>query len=117
MDVYVLDSILRDLTPHQLKIVQALYDSGGDWMTRSQVARSLGKRRLTPYDINCLKMLTDQSIILTSTQPTTAPGSDFAYIYTMPDAIADLIAQWSELKDEIREQEKSRRRKPVNLVD
>jgi len=117
MDVYVLDSILAELTPHQLKIVQSLYDSGGSWMTRSQVARSLDKRRLTPYDINCLKMLTEQGIIMTSTQPTTAPGSDFAYIYTMPDDVAEVIAHWSDLKDEIREQEKSRQRKPINLID
>ena len=118
MDVYELDAHLRELTPHQLKIVQALYDSEGKWLTRAQVARSLGKRRLTPYDINCLKMLTDKEIISTGTQPTNAPGSDFAYIYTMSDSMAEVVQHWSEIRDELRaEEEGHRKRKPINLID
>lgn len=114
MHVAELDAILRTLTPHQLKLVQALYDSDGQWLTRSQMARAIGKKRLTPYDIDCLKMLTEHSIIQTSRRPTTAPGSEFAYIYHMPDTIAELIAYW----DELREQELTeRRRRPVNLVN
>ena len=113
MDVYDLGAYLQELTAHQLKIVQAIYNSGGKWLTRSKVARSLGKRRLTPYDINCLKMLTDKGIINTSTQPTTAPGSDFAYIYNMPDEVADLIQAWSEMNESVTRVHK---RKPINLV-
>lgn len=116
MDVYELDEILRDMTPHRLKIIQAIYNGDGEWMTRSQVARALGKRRLTPYDISCLQMLTDKSIIVTSTRPTTAPGSDFAYIYNMPEAIVELIQEWSEMK-KAHPQSRVSRRKPVDLVN
>lgn len=117
MDVYELDAHLQEMTPHKLKILQALYDADGHWMTRSKVARSLGKKRLTPYDIDCLNMLTDKGIILTSTQPTSAPGSDFAYIYSMPDDVAHIVQEWSEIRESVRSQEEIQRRKPVNLVD
>lgn len=113
MDLHEIDGHIQGLTPHQLKIVQAVYDGGGDWLTRAKVAKALGKRRLTPYDINCLKMLADKDIVIESTQPTAAPGSDFAYVYHMPDDIAQILQEWSE----IREQEaKERQRKPINLV-
>lgn len=113
MDVHELDAHLQALTPHQLKIVQAIYDGGGTWMTRTKVAKALKKRRLTPYDINCLAMLTEKGIIETRTQPTTAPGSDFAYIYNMPDHIAELLQKWSESRQTSTQ---TSRRKPINLL-
>ena len=118
MDVYQLDAHLRELTSHQLKIIQAMYDAGGEWLTRAKVAKQLGKRRLTPYDINCLTMLSEKEILEISTQPTTAPGSDFAYIYTMPDEVAEVVQQWSEMRDELhRENTSKKSRKPINLLD
>jgi len=118
MDVYQLDTYLRNLTPHQLKIIQVLYDAEGEWLTRAMVAKRLGKKRLTPYDINCLTMLSEKNIFKLSTQPTTAPGSDFAYIYTMSDDIAELIQEWSQVKDQLQNENNSKKsRKPLNLVD
>lgn len=114
MDLYEIDAHMQELTPHQMKIVEAVYHGGGTWLTRSKVARALGKRRLTPYDINCLKMLTDRGIIETSTQPTKAPGSDFAYIYHMPDGIAETLVEWSDKREEITHKT---HRKPINLVN
>lgn len=111
MDVYELDAYFQRFTPHQKKLVQALYDHSGKWLTRAKLARAISKRRLTPYDIDCLKLLTDKGLIETSTRPTTAPGSDFAYIYNMPDRVADLIAQWADFRDE-----RNRQRRPVDLV-
>lgn len=118
MDVYQLDNHLKNLTPHQLKIVQIMYDAEGEWLTRANVARRLGKRRLTPYDINCLTMLSEKDILETSTQPTTAPGSEFAYIYAMPDAVADVLQEWSEVRDQLQDKSNQKKsRKPINLVD
>lgn len=96
MDLQTISSRLQDLTAHQLRILKIVHDSGGVWLTRAKVAKALGKRRLTPYDINCLKMLVERGIIEEGTQETTAPGSDFAYVYHMPDPIAELVQQWSE---------------------
>ena len=113
MNLAEIDAHMQELTPHQMKIVEAVYDAGETWLTRSKVARGLGKKRLTPYDIDCLKLLTERGIIETSTQPTTAPGSDFAYIYHMPDDIAEILAAWS---DKRAESTRRASRKPLNLV-
>lgn len=100
MDLYELSAHMQELTPHQLRVLQIVYDGGGKWLTRAKVAKGLGKRRLTPYDINCLRMLAEKEIIEEGTQETTAPGSDFAYVYHMPDPMAELVQQWSELRDQ-----------------
>lgn len=113
MDIYEVDAHLGDLTPHQLRIVQAVYSGDGKWMTRARVARSLGKRRLTPYDINCLKMLSDKGIVFEGRQPTTAPGSDFAYVYMMPDDVAQSIKAWSDWREK---NGQTSRRPPIKLV-
>lgn len=45
-----------ELTPHMKKILDALR-SAGDWMNRSELAKALGKNRLTPYDVQILDEL------------------------------------------------------------
>jgi hypothetical protein len=114
MDFEALDATLQKLTPHQTKIIQVLYDSGNTWLTRSKVAKALGKRRLTPYDINCLTMLSESGILECSTQETTAPGSDFAYIYHMPDEIAESLQSWAEQREQ---EAKAKRRRPIKLTE
>ncbi|MGB1288391.1 MAG: hypothetical protein ACPG7F_17790 [Aggregatilineales bacterium] len=115
MDVYELDKILSELTPHRLKVIEAIYSGDGEWMSRTHVAKALGKRRLTPYDINCLDMLSETNIIVQSTRPTTAPGSDFAYIYNMSDEMVELLQTWTEMK-KANPQARLSRRKPLDLV-
>lgn len=116
MNINQLNTELQKFTPHQFKILQLLYDVNGEWLTRAKIAKGLGKRRLTPYDINCLTMLTEQNILAVSTQPTTAPGSDFAYIYAMPDEVAELLAEWSEHYNQVSNSHKKKPRKPINLT-
>jgi hypothetical protein len=101
MDVIQLDAILQTLTPHQIHLIQALYSAGGKWLTRSRLARAINKKRLTPYDINCLAMLDEKGIIVQSTRPTNAPGSDFAYIYCMTEDIAVLLQAWADYRDQV----------------
>ncbi|MGJ3239529.1 MAG: hypothetical protein ACFE0Q_12540 [Anaerolineae bacterium] len=108
------DEKMQSLTDHQLKIIQTIHNAGSQWLTRSKLARALGKRRLTPYDITCLTTLSEQEIIETSTQPTTAPGSDFAYIYHMSDEIANILQRWSEQRDS---DPPAQERNPINLTD
>lgn len=113
MDIEEVDAHLGNLTPHQLRIVQAVYSGDGKWMTRARVARSLGKRRLTPYDIACLKMLSDMGIVFEDKHPTSAPGSDFAYVYMMPDDIAQSVQAWAVWRESHGE---TSRRPPIKLV-
>lgn len=118
MDVHKFDEFIRKLTPHQRKILQLMYDAEGDWLTRAMVAKRLNKRRLTPYDINCLNMLAEENILMMETQPTTAPGSDFAYIYSMSDQIADTLQQWFEMKNALNNTNTQKKtRKPINLTE
>jgi hypothetical protein len=113
MNLHEIDQHVQDLTPHQLKILQVVYAAGNAWVTRANVARALGKRRLTPYDIDCLTMLSERALIEQSTRPTSAPGSDFAYIYHMTDDIAGLLQKWADLQDQ---QVQHRQRKSINLT-
>jgi hypothetical protein len=113
MDISELDAHIQSMTAHQLNIIQVMYDSEGDWLTRSKFARQLGKKRLTPYDITCLKMLTEMGIIETSTRPTTAPGSEFAYIYCMLDEQAEALQEWFEWREK---NNQIRRRKPLDII-
>ena len=117
MNPYDIDAHMRDLTPHQIKLVEALYNAGDTWLTRAQIARAVGKRRLTPYDINILAMLAHRGLIEMATRPTSAPGSDFAYIYRMPDPTAYAIQQWTQLRAQIQqEQQLQKRRPPIDLL-
>ena len=115
MDLYALDVIMRDLTPHQIKILEVLYNANGGWLSRAETARELGKKRMTPYDIKCLSLLSDKQLIVTSTRPSTAPGSDFAYIYMMDDDIAQLLYEWARLRDKLGRVQ-SKQREPLNLL-
>ena len=118
MDEYEVDAHMRELTPHQVKILEALYDVGDVWLTRAQIAKAIDKKRLTPYDIEILQKLTERGLLETSTQPTNAPGSDFAYIYRMSDDVAESIQKWTIVRDSIQEQEQEKKRRPpLNLVD
>ncbi len=116
MDVYEVDAHMRELTPHQTKILEALYHVGADWASRAQIARAIGKRRLTPYDINILSMLARRGFVEVSTRPTTAPGSEFAYVYRMPDDVATALQHWADLRAQTRAERRMLRR-PINLQE
>jgi len=113
MNLEELSEHLADMTPHQIKILQALYDSGDDWLTRAKVAKAIGKRRLTPYDIDCLTMFSEKGIVELGKQPTKAPGSDFAYIYHVSDEVSELIYEWAQQQSRIFN---SPKRKPLNFT-
>lgn len=42
------------LTPHARKLLAALREYENLWLSRSEIADSIGKNRLTPYDIQLL---------------------------------------------------------------
>ena len=43
------------LTPHARKLLAALREYENLWLSRSEIADSIGKNRLTPYDIQLLE--------------------------------------------------------------
>lgn len=116
MDFYELDSHLRQLTPHQSKLLEVVYNAGPKWVTRIEIARRIGKRRLTPYDMILLKDLSDRGLMMMSTKPTTGFGADFAYIYQVGEEVAVLLHQWWETQERRVHRELARTtRKPIKL--
>jgi len=53
----------KRLTPHALKMEAALGRGRNQWHTRLEIARAIGKKRLTPYDIDLLDLLAEMGRI------------------------------------------------------
>jgi hypothetical protein len=51
------------LTDHGKKILARLRSHAPNWMSRSQIAESIGKKRLTQYDVAVLELLTKMELI------------------------------------------------------
>lgn len=51
------------LTNHQWKLLEVLIQANMKWVTRRQIANTIGKRRLIPYDIDCLKTLEEFELV------------------------------------------------------
>lgn len=45
------------ITPHGEALLSILRRAGDQWLTRTQIAQSAGRSRLTPYDISTLDFL------------------------------------------------------------
>jgi hypothetical protein len=54
---------IERLTNHQWKLMEVLIKAEFTWMTRRQIAKEIGKRRLIPYDIGCLKTLQEMQLV------------------------------------------------------
>ena len=51
------------ITTHAEKLRGVLEESRNQWLTRRQIALKIGKKRLTPYDIDLLDLLAEHGII------------------------------------------------------
>jgi hypothetical protein len=68
------------LTDQALKLLEALQRKSGKWMKRKEIALALGKRRLTPYDIELLQRLCDEGLAEIGKRPNPTPiGFEYAY--------------------------------------
>ncbi|GAB4517488.1 MAG: hypothetical protein OHK0046_24120 [Anaerolineae bacterium] len=53
----------KRLTAHAEKLLNGLDKHRNQWLTRLEIARVIGKKRLTPYDIALLELLAEQNVI------------------------------------------------------
>ncbi len=97
MDANEIAAHLAAMTEHQKKILELLYLVGKRWLTRSEIARSMGKRRLNPYDLECLALLSEKGFITISRRPSKVPGIEYAHIYQVTPEAASGIKGWVEL--------------------
>lgn len=51
------------ITPHAERLRDLLEGSRNQWLTRREIAMMLGKRRLTPYEIDLLHLLGERGHI------------------------------------------------------
>lgn len=68
------------LTEQAQKLLEILRSTGVDWMNRKDIARAIGKRRLTPYDIALLELLQDKGLVEIQSRPNGTPiGYEWVY--------------------------------------
>jgi hypothetical protein len=74
------------LTEQAQKLLEILRDTRIEWMNRKDIARAIGKRRLTPYDIALLELLQDKGLVEIKSRPNGTPiGYEWVY-HARPDA-------------------------------
>ncbi|MBZ0293848.1 MAG: hypothetical protein K8L99_14880 [Anaerolineae bacterium] len=68
------------ITDHALKLLEVLQAQTGQWLNRKAIAEGVGKRRLTPYDIELLQRLVDEGLVEIGKRPNPTPiGYEYAY--------------------------------------
>lgn len=85
----------RRITAHAQKLQRALEGRRNRWHTRRKVALAIGKKRLTPYDIQLLDLLAAQGLIR-ATQEEGYSREGFRWLYGVfdPDADPDAPEAW-----------------------
>lgn len=74
------------LTEQAQKLLEALQDNRSPWKNRKEIARAIGKRRLTPYDIALLELLQNRGLVEIKSRPNGTPiGYEWVY-HARPDA-------------------------------
>jgi hypothetical protein len=117
MDVERFDDIITVLTPHYIRMLEAVYSFENRWASRLQIALALGKRRLTPYDHRALQFLASEGVIEVTTRPVASTITDIMYLYRVPDAVADLMIEWTEWRKTNGNRPILRTRKPIKFIE
>lgn len=86
---------VNQLTNHQWKLLESLIKANGQWLTRRQIATDIGKRRLIPYDMGCLKQLEERQLIEIAQILDPTPIG-FQVVYRVTDAVLEAIRHINE---------------------
>jgi hypothetical protein len=117
MTVERFDEIMLALTPHRIRLLEAIYSFENRWASRLQLALALGKRRLNPFEHQSLVQFIDMGLIEVELRPIITPITDHTYYYRVPDHIADLMQEWVEWRKTNRNKPIPRKRKPINIME
>lgn len=66
-------------------LLQVLRDASGEWLTRSEIARMLDKRKLSSYDIAMLEVLQEKGLIDIGHRDNRTPIG-YEFVYRIADA-------------------------------
>jgi Fe2+ or Zn2+ uptake regulation protein len=73
------------LTEQAQKLLEILQAAKNPWMNRKDIAKAIGKRRLTPYDIALLELLQAQGLVEIQSRANGTPiGYEWVY-HAQPD--------------------------------
>lgn len=62
------------------RLLEILRETRTPWMNRKEIARAIGKRRLTPYDIALLELLQEQGLVEIQSRTNGTPiGYEWVY--------------------------------------
>lgn len=78
----------KRITAHADKLLNGLNRRRNQWLTRSDVAVLIGKKRLTPYDIDLLELMAEQGLIRVEKEDGYS-REGFRWIYGVFDAEHD----------------------------
>lgn len=68
------------LTEQAQKLLEILRDNRYPWMNRKEIAKAIGKRRLTPYDIALLELLQERGLVEIKSRTNGTPiGYEWVY--------------------------------------
>jgi len=86
------------LTNHQWKLLEVLIKANVNWATRRQIAHAIGKRRLIPYDINCLQTLEEKELINIERIHDDTPIG-YQVVYRISDKTHEALEQINQLRE------------------
>lgn len=87
---------VNELTNHQWKLLEVLIKSNTKWVSRRHIAQAIGKRRLIPYDIDCLQMLEERELVyIQRIQDDTPIG--YQVVYKASDQTIAALEQINEI--------------------
>ena len=85
----MVEKVTSRLSKHSDTLLGVLRDSPGEWLTRSEIARMLDKRKLSAYDVAMLEILQEKELIEIKHRDNRTPiGYEFVY-RVADDAVAD----------------------------
>jgi hypothetical protein len=97
MQPHEFEQRVNQLTNHQWKLLEVLIKADTQWVTRRQIATAIGKRRLIPYDIGCLKMLQEKTLVdIEHINDNTPIG--YQVVYRISAQTADALKQINALQ-------------------
>lgn len=89
---------VNTLTNHQWKLLEVLIKAQGKWVSRREIAQQIGKRRLIPYDINCLQQLEERLLIVIQHIHDDTPIG-YQVVYRASDETLGALKEINELRE------------------
>jgi hypothetical protein len=117
LDVNSFNERLKTLSPHRIRLLEVVYNFEDHWASRAEIAFALGKQRLTIYDQSGLNELAEEGLLEMNKRPMSSPLTEFAYLYRVPDSIADVMQAWADWRERTGTFVELQKRRPLRIME